>query len=277
MKPFNKKFNYTTNFHYYRWNAENPEKSREKFISTLKKVLEERIPEDLHLKIQNLHYKIDDRIFVQLLGNNKDDLMFVSNILNEITGKTYDSQNVPKNKPLHGILHSVGKIGFGIFVDVGIESPVKEVLIPLHKLRSQLVNDKKLSLKEIIDFFGFMDFLPVEIEVVKIENEKGGKMRFEGKFSDDFKEQLDEWIKSGLDFIFTTGISRQMIKRTIAKRGHTMDIVQIDRLGPLETVIVCKEGTNAPGIISHIGPFLPDCKFSTLRAKKLKKFWNHKQ
>ena len=208
MKPFNKKLNYTTNFHYFRWNAENPAESREKFISTLRKVLEERVPEDLRLKIQSLHYKVDDRIFVQLIGNTKDDLVFVSNILNEITGKTYDTQNVPKNKPLHGILTSIGKIGFGVFVDVGIENPVKEVLIPLHKLRSQLVNDKKLSLKEIIDFYGFMDFLPVEIEVVKIENERGGKLRFEGKFSDDFIEQLKEWINSGLDFIFTTGVAR---------------------------------------------------------------------
>ena len=277
MKPMNKKLNFTTNFHYYRWNAENPEKSREKFITTFKRVLEERIPEDLYLKIQSLHYKIDDRIFVQLIGNNKDDLVFVSNILREITGKTYDTQNVPKNKPLHGILRSVGKIGFGLFVDVGIESPVKEVLIPLHRLRSQLVNGKKLPLADIISFYGFMDFLPVEIEVVKIENERGGKMRFEGKFSDDFIEQLEEWVSCGLDFIFTTGIARQMIKRTIAKRGHTIDIVQIDRLGPLETVVVCKEGTNAPGIISHIGPFLPDCKFSTMRTKKLQKFWNQKK
>ncbi len=277
MKPMNKKLNYTTNFHYYRWNAENPAKSREKFISTLKNVLEERVPEDLHLKIQSLHYKVDDRIFVQLIGNTKDDLIFVSNILNEITGKTYDSHNVPKNKPLQGILTSVGKIGFGVFVDIGIENPVKEVLIPLHRLRSQLVNDKKLSLNEIIEFYGFMDFLPVEIEVVKIENDRDGKMRFEGKFSDDFMEQLEEWVNSRLDIIFTTGISRQMIKRTIAKRGHTIDIVQIDRLGPLETVVICKEGTNAPGIISHIGPFLPDCKFSTMRTKKLQKFWNQKR
>jgi hypothetical protein len=276
MKQMNNKLNFTTNFHYYRWNAENPEKSREKFMITFKKVLEERIPEDLQLKIQTIQYKTDDRIFVQLFGNNKDDLVFVSNILNEITGKTYDSQNVPKNKPLHGILCSIGKIGFGVFVDVGIESPVKEVLIPLHRLRSQLVDDKKLSLNEIIEFYGFMDFLPVEIEVVKIENERDGKMKYEGKFTDDFLNQLKEWINSGLDLIFTTGIARQMIKRTIAKRGHTIDIVQIDRLGPLETAIICKEGTNAPGIISHIGPFLPNCRFSTMRTKKLQKFWNQK-
>ncbi|MHA1856869.1 MAG: DUF2110 family protein [Promethearchaeota archaeon] len=276
MKQMNKKLSYTTNFHYYRWNSENPEKSREKFLHTFKKVLEERIPEDLNVEIDEIQYKISDRIFVRLIGTNKDDLKFVSNILREITGKIYDSQNVPKNRTLHGILKSVGKIGFGVFVDVGIESPSKEVLIPLHKLRSQLVNDKKLSLNEIINLYGFMDFLPVEIEVTKIQNEKGGKIQFEGQFTDNFLTQLEEWIDSGLDIIFTTGIARQLIKRTIAKRGHSIDIIQIDRLGPLETAIICKEDTNGPGIISHIGPFLPNCRFSTLRSKKLQKFWNQK-
>ena len=28
--------------------------------------------------------------------------------------------------------------------------------------------------------------------------------------------------------------------------------------GELEKVVICKEGTNAPGIFSHIGPYLPD-------------------
>ncbi|MHA1933356.1 MAG: DUF2110 family protein [Promethearchaeota archaeon] len=38
----------------------------------------------------------------------------------------------------------------------------------------------------------------------------------------------------------------------------------------LEITILIKEDSNAPGIISHIGPFLSNCKFSTIRPKRIK-------
>ena len=64
-----------------------------------------------------------------------------------------------------------------------------------------------------------------------------------------------------------------MVKKTIAKRGHTVDIVQIDRIGPLETAVMCKPGTTAAGIIAHIGQFLPHCRMSIFKPLNVQAFW----
>ncbi len=266
------KLSYTTSFRYYQW-GEKTSNHRANFLNTFRRVLEERLPEDLKVEISNIEFKVNEKLFIELTGKKKDDLIFTSNILKEITGQAFDANNVPKNKKIVGFLKSVGKVGFGLFVDIGIEGPEKEALIPLHNLRSQLMNDEKFSTRDICQRYGFIDYLPVEIEVEKILFEKGGKPKYECRFSDEFLEAYKEYIHSGMDIIFTTGVARQMIKRTIAKRGHTIDIFQIIRLGPLETVVVCNKGTNAPGIVSHIGPFLPNCKFSMIRPAQLSRFW----
>ncbi len=266
------KYSYITSYQYYQW-GEKSAQARTQFSQTFRRVLEERIPEDMNVTLSNLEFRVDDRLLVELEGKTKDDLKFVSNILKEITGETFDSNNVPKRKGLFGTLRAVGKVGFGVFVDVGIESPAKEVLIPLHRLRTQLAGDNTLSTREICKKYGFMDYFPVEIEIDKILFEKGGKPKFEGKFTDDFLDQIAEFVNSGLDIVFTTGVSRQMVKKTIAKRGHTIDVPQIIRIGPLETACVCAKGTNAPGIVSHIGPFLSNCRFSMIRPAQLTRYW----
>jgi len=186
-----------------------------------------------------------------------------------------DAHNVPKNKTLFGSLRSVGKVGFGLFVDIGIENPVKEVLIPLHQLRKQLTAGKKVSTHDICKKYGFIDNFPVTIEITKLEFEKGGKMKFEAKFTEKFVTQLKEWVVGDNEIIFSTGVARQFVKRTIAKRGHSIDIVKIQRLGPLENAIICQKGTTAPGIVAHIGKFMSNCRMNMLRPSQLQQFWSN--
>ena len=270
-----KTLRYTTAYQFYHFGSQEASQIQiqGKFLQTFQHVLEEQIPEDLSVTLAHLDLRADNRVIIELQGSSKDELTFVSNIFKESTGESMDAHNVPKKKGLFGSLRSVGKVGFGLFVDIGIENPVKEVLIPLHQLRKQLTAGKKVSTQEICKKYGFIDNFPVQIEITKLEFEKGGKMKFEAKFTDKFVAQLEEWIAGKTDVIISTGVARQLVKRTIAKRGHSIDIVKIQRLGPLETAIICHEGTTAPGIVSHVGPFLSNCRMSMLRPSQLQQFW----
>ena len=131
---------YTTAYQFYHFGSQEatPVQMQKKFLQTFRRVLEEQIPEDLSVKLAQVDLRSDNRVIIELQGSNKDELTFVSNIFKDITGEITDAHNVPKNKALFGSLRSVGKVGFGLFVDIGIENPVKEVLIPLHQLRKQL-------------------------------------------------------------------------------------------------------------------------------------------
>ena len=267
------KLHYTTAYQYYRYTEAKTTPIRNKFLETFKKVLTERLPEGLSVEISDLQFKIDDRLYVELTGQRKSDVKFSMNVIKELTGETHEAHNVPKKQPIMGSLRNVGKVGFGLFADVGIENPQKEVLIPLHVLREQLVKGEKQSTKEIIKQYGFINYFPVEVMITEIEDQHSKKPKYEARFSDKFISKLRDWIDWELDIVFTTGEARQMVKRTLAKRGHTIDVLEIQRLGPLEVAVICNQGTNGPGIISHIGKFLPHCKMSTLSAKRIKKYW----
>ena len=99
-------------------------------------------------------------------------------------------------------------MGFGIFVDIGIENPYKEVLLPLHTLRDQLVKGEKLSANEIIQRYGFMDNFPVEIVIIKIENPQSRKPKYEAVFSEKFLQKIGEWVEWELDLVFAIGEPR---------------------------------------------------------------------
>jgi hypothetical protein len=70
---------------------------------------------------------------------------------------------------LRGRIVDSGKVGYGLYVDIGVSSPeIVDALIPLHTLRKQLVEDKKLSIHKIIEAFCLYDNLPLKVKFLYI-------------------------------------------------------------------------------------------------------------
>ena len=57
--------------------------------------------------------------------------------------------------------------------------------------------------------------------------------------------------------ITINSVTRGEVHATVNRAGHANDIVTIDRLGLLEQSIVCKPGTDPPGLLAALGPYLP--------------------
>jgi len=100
--------------------------------------------------------------------------------------------------------------------------------------------------KQIASRFGFIEQLPVEVKVIGIK-----KVEFTKNQTDTFWK----W-KKGTDRVTVNAATRAQIRSVLKKTGHVRDINRIEKLGTLEHSIVCKKGTDAPGIISDIGPYL---------------------
>jgi hypothetical protein len=100
--------------------------------------------------------------------------------------------------------------------------------------------------KQIASRFGFVEQLPVEVRVTGIR---------EVEFT---KKQIDTfWTwKKGTDRVIVNGATRGQIRSVLKRTGHLRDIIRIEKLGILEHSIICKKGTDAPGIISDIGLYL---------------------
>ena len=76
------------------------------------------------------------------------------------------------------------------------------------------------------------------------------------RLADEERDRLYEW-RRGDGRLNVNSATRSEIRATVNRAGHANDIVTIDRLGLLEGSIVCKEGTDPPGLLASIGEYLP--------------------
>jgi len=70
------------------------------------------------------------------------------------------------------------------------------------------------------------------------------------------RDRLFDW-RRGPGRVNVNSATRGGVRATVNRAGHATDIVTVERLGLLEQSIVCREGTDPPGLLAAIGPHLP--------------------
>jgi hypothetical protein len=243
--------------------------NRDKITSVVEKVLIQKINELVDCPPIGVTLDAKNRVVVKIEGRDED---LIANMIIKEFGKKVDMDAIEKGKIMQGSLKLVGKIKFGLFVDVGIEEKdgtQVDVLIRKNVLEEQLLNGRSIMIKKMSHIIGFlMDYIPVEIEITDFDKYN---RKIEGKFSEGFIQKVKTWMSHKNHLIFVTGVPRQSIKRTLAKAGFSLNIESIERIGFLENIVRLFDGTNAPGVIAKIGRYVEEAKLGAFIPDKIKK------
>ncbi|MBD3341958.1 MAG: DUF2110 family protein [Candidatus Lokiarchaeota archaeon] len=244
------------------------EDKKQRILANYKKYLHEKTKgfPRTSVKINKLR-AFDNRIEVRIHGPEE---IFLHNLLKKEIGTIVEFDNVQIGNTLKGFMTDVGKVGFGIFVNCAVVNPYADVLLNLHTLREQLCNNKKKSIPEIIKAYNFIDRFPVVLEIVEKEPEN---TNLRGKLTSSTLDLFKKITDENLEGIFVSGATKNQFKKVLLRQNHLRDIVSIERFGFLENIVLLKEGTDAPGIIYHIGRYLRNCKMSALRPNRMKKLF----
>lgn len=70
------------------------------------------------------------------------------------------------------------------------------------------------------------------------------------------RDRLYDW-RRGEGRVNVNSATRAEVRATVNRAGHAQDIVTVERLGALEQSIVCRPGTDPPGLLASIGEYLP--------------------
>ncbi|MBS7287458.1 MAG: DUF2110 family protein [Candidatus Freyarchaeota archaeon] len=220
---------------------------------------------ELNVKVEEVSLGDRGRLVVVLEGEDEE---AAKNFLAERYGCTRSLNELEEGRNYRGRVVSPLNYGYGFYVDVGVTHPApKDALVPLYKLREQLVGGRKISLRVIVNVFCFIDNLPLEVRVMKVDPTTG---EIEAELSERELTRLGEWVKSRLDRVVVCGTTRQQVRRAVVRSGHLGDIVSLERLGLMEHAIVCKYGTDAPGIIAEIGGYLRNATMKAFIPKKVR-------
>jgi hypothetical protein len=124
----------------------------------------------------------------------------------------------------------------GFYLDVG-----EEVFVPRDGLGLGQGTPSQIRQR-----FGLVQHLPMRFV------EEGGVARL----ADAERDRLYDWTR-GEGRVNVNSATRAEVRATVNRAGHAQDIVTVERLGLLEQSIVCKEGTDPPGLVASIGQYLP--------------------
>jgi hypothetical protein len=95
--------------------------------------------------------------------------------------------------------------------------------------------------------FGLVQHMPLRF--VQGEGDEPNRL------ADAERDRLYDWSR-GSGRVNANSVTRAQLRATVNRAGHADDVVTVERLGLLEQSVVCKDGTDAPGLLADIGPHL---------------------
>jgi len=221
---------------------------RGRLLETIRSEISELVAE-LNAQITSLGTDKKNHIVVNINGEDEE---FVANALAKEYGRSIQSDNLVPNKTYLSQLIDVGKVGYGLYSDIGVtNSKQMDALIPLHRLREQL--DLHSSLRTITEAFVLVDYLPVEVNLTGIDLYNN---KVEAEFNQSTLTRISEWIQDDHERLLIFGANRSQIESSLKKANHREDIYEIEQLGKFEFSLRCKRSTHASGILAAIGPRL---------------------
>ena len=205
---------------------------------------------ELDVSLSRLKTDNRNRIIIEVNGEDEE---FVANVLSKEYGAVIATDALLVGSVYCGHFVDVGKVGYGLYVDIGITTPLQvDTLIPLFRLREQL-SMERISLRSIAKTVVFVDNLPVNVSITSIDN-RGPKI--EAELAESFLNQLNRWVEDDHERLLILGCTRKMLDDALKKSKHLEDIYRVERLGSFEYSLRCKRSTRASGILAAIGPKL---------------------
>ncbi|CCQ32613.1 hypothetical protein HLRTI_000098 [Halorhabdus tiamatea SARL4B] len=101
--------------------------------------------------------------------------------------------------------------------------------------------------------FGLVQHLPLRFVCLA---DGDGETPPTGRLADDERDRLYEWTRRE-GRLNVNSATRAEVRATLNRAGHAQDIVTVERLGLLEQSVVCREGTDPPGLLASVGEYLP--------------------
>jgi len=222
---------------------------RNKIVQTIATKISDMISE-LDVELIGVGAGKRGHIAVKIEGEDSE---FVSNVLKREFGEIPKLKDLTPGSQHPGYLVDVGKVGYGLYVDIGITYPDKmDALIPLHRLREQTLLTKG-SLRGIAKQLVLVDNLPVDIEISDVDITS---QRIEASLDSSVITRIESWTKDDHERLLVFGSTREMIESVLKKAKHEEDIYKIEKIGYFEYALRCKRSTRASGILAAIGPRL---------------------
>jgi len=120
-------------------------------------------------------------------------------------------------------------------------------------LTAQLCDGRSFPVERIAQTYCIQEGVPVHVRVTSIDTEL---KEIEVWLSDDQVTRFEEWRRQRFHRIIAVGGFQDRIREAIRLSKVERDVIEVDELSLTAHSLVCKLGTEAPGIIAKIGRYI---------------------
>ena len=187
--------------------------------------------------------------WLQVRARGEDADAFLNLLKHDHGEASVSRANLEKWDVVRGFIAGAGRIGYGVYIDIGIQDPrPKDALYPLHRMRAQLADGEPKSAREILDANALVDCVPLKMIVTELEGEN-----ISVELDDQARDNLVSWRRYPFDRVIVVGADKAFVEKAVMASGLQSDVVKVESLSLFVQSVLCKIGTEAPGVIAKIG------------------------
>jgi hypothetical protein len=210
---------------------------------------------ELDVKIKKLDVTSGDWILIEY--NGEDNEIFTELLRRDHGFIPIEVAKIKHEETYRGFIIGNEEHDRGLYIDIGIISPRRNYgLYPLHRIRIQLGEDKTKSLKEITEKFCLYKGIPLNVRIEDVKKVR----KISLAATDEQELRMKEWDRYPFDRVVVLGAMNNQIKKAIQITQLTRDIIRLDPLSFTSSLLTCKLGTDAPGVIAKLGKELRHAK-----------------
>ncbi|WP_455368835.1 DUF2110 family protein [[Eubacterium] cellulosolvens] len=231
---------------------------------------------ELDVKIKKIDFTSGDWLLVEY--NGEDNEVFTELLRRDHGFIPIELAKLTHEETYRGFIIGNEEHGRGINIDIGIISPRYSYgLYSLHRMRAQLGEDKTESLKEITEKFCLHKGIPINVRIESVKNVK----KISLAATDEQESYMKDWDRYPFDRVAVIGALNNQVRKAILVTRLAGDIIRLDSLSFTSSLLTCKLGTDAPGVISKLGrelrhaklfSFIPRLKREKLNISKTGRF-----
>ena len=151
-------------------------------------------------------------------------------------------------------------------VEIGPLSAHVKCEINEHALAAQLSDGRMVPIERTARTYCLHEGVPILTRITEIDRHR---RQLQAWISDDQMDRFENWRRQRFHRILAIGDFRERICRAIRFSGVERDVIDIEELAFTTSCLVCKLGTEAPGIIAKIGRHIGKVRLHVFLPERL--------
>jgi hypothetical protein len=206
--------------------------------------------------------------FVSAEVQGADSEFFIELIKREMWLAPRNLSEVEVNDNFKAYVTGINKKRQTLEVEIGPVTANVKSEVAREALMAQLCDGRDTPIERVTQSYCIHEGVPILVRITSIDPER---RQIEAWISDDQIVRFEQWRRERFHRIIAIGGLQDELREAVRVSKVERDIIEIEELSFTANSLVCKLGTDAPGIIAKIGRYISSFKLYAFLPERVDK------